>query len=241
MNHPKGVIGSIKKKSEFNEFIPRHQNNQSSYLGIQLTNSKYKHYLKISPGLRIPILDRYIKILDGNLKFYKNQYVGKNDKLINYFNLNLLRSLKFIYAIINIFFKKYLHVEAFAEMKMNLVNEVNYKKVSNTTEVNYKLSNDELFSLNNLIDRFQKTFNSRIIFKPSNIDALRKIVSNDASHHMGGIICGSNINNSVVDLNLKLHNSNSIYICGGGVFPFSGIANPTLSYVALAIWLSKRI
>ena len=116
-----------------------------------------------------------------------------------------------------------------------------YNKENNITEVNYKLSSDELISLNLLIAEFEKTFKTNIIFKPSNLEKLNKIVSNDASHHMGGIICGENQKNSVVDLNLRLHNSKSIYVCSGGIFPFSGVANPTLSYVALAIWLAEEI
>lgn len=241
MNHPKGVIGSIKKKEMFNYFIPYQNKNEIIYHGIQLKNSKYKHYLKINTGFRIPILDRYIKILDGNLKFYKKVFVGTSDRFINYYKLYLLKVLKFCRKLLNVFFKNYFHLEAFTEMKMTEHNEVKYNKENNITEVNYKLSSDELISLNLLIAEFEKTFKTNIIFKPSNLEKLNKIVSNDASHHMGGIICGENQKNSVVDLNLRLHNSKSIYVCSGGIFPFSGVANPTLSYVALAIWLAEEI
>lgn len=241
MNHPKGVIGSIKRKREFDDFISIKCQNEVSYQGIQLKNSKYKHYLKISPGYKIPFLDRIIKQLDGNLKFHKKEFVGTNYRILNYFYLFIFKLLKFFNKIINKLFNNYLYLEAFTEMKMVNTNEVNYFKENNITEVNYELSSDELGSLNNLIIEFEKTFKTNIIYKPSNLNKLKKIVSNDASHHMGGIICGENKNNSIVDLNLRLHNSKSIYVCGGGVFPFSGVANPTLSYIALAIWLAEEI
>ena len=241
MNHPKGVIGSIKKKEKYNYFISSQYKNEISYYGIQLKNSKYKHYLKISSGFRVPILDRYIRIIDGNLKFHKKEFVGTTDRFVNYFNLYLLKALKFSRKVLQVFFKNYFHLEAFTEMKMINNNQVNYNKENNITEVKYKLSSDELISLNNLITEFEKTYKTNIIFKPSNLEKLNKIVSNDASHHMGGIICGENKKNSVVDLNLRLHNSKSIYVCGGGIFPFSGVANPTLSYIALAIWLAEEI
>lgn len=241
MNHPKGVIGSIKRKKEFDDFIPIKGDNKVSYLGIQLKGSKHRHYIKISPGYKIPILNLILKSLDGNLKFHKKEFVGISNKYINYFYLFSYKSLKFIEKIINKIFRNFLFLEAFAEMKMLDFNEVKYSNENNITEVNYELSCDELDSLNNLIIEFEKTFKTNVKYKPSNLKKLKKIVSNDASHHMGGIICGDDKNNSIVDLNFRLHNSKSIYVCGGGVFPFSGVANPTLSYIALAIWLAEKI
>ena len=62
----------------------------------------------------------------------------------------------------------------------------------------------------------------------------------DASHHMGGIKCSYFKESSVTDLDLSVHGEKDIFICGGAIFPFSGVANPTMSYVALAIWLVEN-
>ena len=36
--------------------------------------------------------------------------------------------------------------------------------------------------------------------------------------------CGNFKNDSVVNLNLSLHEEKDIFICGGAIFPFSGVA-----------------
>jgi choline dehydrogenase-like flavoprotein len=42
-------------------------------------------------------------------------------------------------------------------------------------------------------------------------------------HHMGGTIMGNDINKSVVDSNLKVHNISNLFVAGSSVFP-TGVA-----------------
>ena len=60
-------------------------------------------------------------------------------------------------------------------------------------------------------------------------------------HHMGGTRIGKKIKNSVVDTDLKLHNSENLYIAGSSVFSTSGYANPTYTIVKLSLRLADKL
>ena len=45
----------------------------------------------------------------------------------------------------------------------------------------------------------------------------------------------------VVDYNSKVFELNNLYIAGGSVFPTSGLANPTLTIVALSLRLADHL
>jgi choline dehydrogenase-like flavoprotein len=66
-------------------------------------------------------------------------------------------------------------------------------------------------------------------------------IISDSSHHLGGTIMGTDKNKSVVDINLKVHSVDNLYICSGSVFPSSGCANPTYTICALAIRLAEHL
>tara|TARA_B100000989_G_scaffold103280_1_gene75617 strand:- start:11323 stop:12738 length:1416 start_codon:yes stop_codon:yes gene_type:complete len=240
MNHPKGVIGTLNKKKVFDRYISKISKNRISYNGIQLRKSNYNHYLKINNGFKIPILHYLSKKISGNLKYYDGNLVSSNNLLKSYFLLFTSKLLNISERIINKFYKDYVYIELFSEMKFYHKNMISYNKDSNQTYLTYELSKKELESISELIDIFEKTFNCNIKFKPKTISYLKKIISIDASHHMGGIVCGESKDQSVLNLKLSLHEEKDIIVCGGGCFPFSGVANPTMSYVALAIWLTEK-
>lgn len=68
-----------------------------------------------------------------------------------------------------------------------------------------------------------------------------KYLSEAGWHHLGGTVMGQNINDSVVDVNLKIHGSKNMYVLGSSVFQTGGHANPTLTIVQLALRLSDAI
>ena len=51
----------------------------------------------------------------------------------------------------------------------------------------------------------------------------------------------SNPAHGVVDENCRVHGVDNLYIAGSSVFPTSGIANPTLTIIALAMRLSDHL
>ena len=52
---------------------------------------------------------------------------------------------------------------------------------------------------------------------------------------------GKNEADSVVDGNLKIHNTKNVFICGSSVFPVNGITNPTWTIMTLANRLAKYL
>lgn len=58
---------------------------------------------------------------------------------------------------------------------------------------------------------------------------------------MGGTIMGNDINKSVVDSNLKVHNISNLFVAGSSVFPTGGYANPTLTIIQLSLRLGDHL
>jgi choline dehydrogenase-like flavoprotein len=45
----------------------------------------------------------------------------------------------------------------------------------------------------------------------------------------------------VVDLDCRVHDLNNLYVAGSSVFPTSGVSNPTLTILALALRLADHL
>lgn len=60
-------------------------------------------------------------------------------------------------------------------------------------------------------------------------------------HLMGTTRMGDKPENSVVDTNCRLHDLDNLFVAGSSVFPTSGVANPTLTVMALARRLGKHL
>jgi choline dehydrogenase-like flavoprotein len=60
-------------------------------------------------------------------------------------------------------------------------------------------------------------------------------------HHIGTTRMSSNPREGVVDEHCQVHGIHNLYIAGSSVFPTSGLSNPTLTIVALAIRLADRL
>ena len=54
-------------------------------------------------------------------------------------------------------------------------------------------------------------------------------------------VIGTDIKNSVVDYNLKVHNNKNLYVVGSSVFPTSGYTNPTFTIIQLSLRLGDHI
>ena len=58
---------------------------------------------------------------------------------------------------------------------------------------------------------------------------------------MGTTKMGTSVSESVCDTDMKVHNIQNLYLNGSSVFPTGGIANPTLTIVALAWRLGEHL
>jgi choline dehydrogenase-like flavoprotein len=66
-------------------------------------------------------------------------------------------------------------------------------------------------------------------------------ILNTSRHHMGTTRMSCEADNGVVDENARVHGVRNLYIAGSSVFPTSGIINPTLTIIALAMRLSDHL
>jgi len=64
---------------------------------------------------------------------------------------------------------------------------------------------------------------------------------NMSRHHMGMTRMDADPEHGVVDENCRVHGIRNLYVAGCSVFPTSGIANPTLTIIALALRLSDHL
>ncbi|MFN4006814.1 MAG: GMC oxidoreductase [Chitinophagaceae bacterium] len=63
----------------------------------------------------------------------------------------------------------------------------------------------------------------------------------DVYHQAGGAIMSKTSEEGVVDLNLKVHNTDNLYVCGACVMPTSSYGNITLTALALALRLTDYL
>ncbi|HWU78745.1 MAG TPA: GMC family oxidoreductase [Caulobacter sp.] len=70
----------------------------------------------------------------------------------------------------------------------------------------------------------------------------RLLANSSASrHHMGTTRMHADPAKGVVDPDLRLHEASNLYVAGSSVFPTSGIANPTLTILALVMRLADHL
>ena len=66
-------------------------------------------------------------------------------------------------------------------------------------------------------------------------------ISSASRHHMGTTRMHADPAKGVVDPELRLHEAKNLYVTGSSVFPTSGIANPTLTILALTMRLADHL
>ncbi|NQE64267.1 GMC oxidoreductase [Caulobacter sp. RHG1] len=66
-------------------------------------------------------------------------------------------------------------------------------------------------------------------------------ISSASRHHMGTTRMHADPRKGVVDADLRLHEARNLYVAGSSVFPTSGIANPTLTILALVMRLADHL
>jgi choline dehydrogenase-like flavoprotein len=64
---------------------------------------------------------------------------------------------------------------------------------------------------------------------------------NLSRHHMGGTRMARSAKDGVVDADCRVHGVDNLYVAGSSVFPTSGIANPTLTLLALGFRLGDHL
>ena len=109
--------------------------------------------------------------------------------------------------------------------------------------VDYSLSHKDKSSINELHKELKLFIEKHNIGEmiSFNFEDIPNNIYRGSSHHIGGLIMGSSPENSVVDLNLKVHSLDNLYLISGGVFPTSGSSNPSWTIGALSIRLAEHL
>ena len=215
MDHPKFDLGFLKfpKYEIIDKIEVKKKDNFVSYFGISL---------KKNIQLKKNLLNTYVRFENHNNKIF-----------------NFLDKIK-IPIIRNILEKKKIFkVRLFCEMMPNKNNLITSK--NSKTLVKLKFSKIDYDTINLLTNQV-KYFFSRKPKKEVSLNAkniLKRV--KDASHHMGGLRFYPNINESVVDKNLRIIGLKKIYVCSSAVFPTSGSVNPTMTICTLANKLGNHL
>ena len=72
-------------------------------------------------------------------------------------------------------------------------------------------------------------------------DELVQYMNGPSRHHMGATRMSRSPRDGVVDEQCRVHGVDNLYVAGSSVFPTSGIANPTLTLLALTFRLGDYL
>jgi len=233
MDHASGLIGSFKSNNKiFKNFLKKKINeNFESFIGIQNNSDNSTNtYLRIKKGINYPIIYKLFHSLNDKILTDKNL-------VIKFFTKVFQRLLIILLRVLNFYNKGYYTLNIHCELKNNENNFVKLNK--NRLIVNYKIEKNQIDEIYNFLKKFEKDFKIKI-FPKFNKKNLQKLIFMDAGHHMGGLGMGKD-NNSLINNNLKVKKSNGTYVTGGAIFNFNDSINPSLSYIALSIYLSDQL
>lgn len=219
MNHPKLNLGLIMypKHDLIKPLLIKQNINYSSFYGISLCQKIQK---------KLNLLNSYIRFE----KAYSNVTKFLNELNSPVIENYLKKRNKFQYKI-----------RLFCEMypnKKNLIKITNKKLISN-----YNFSKNDYKTIVLLSKKILKYF-SYNYKKETKINYSLNYINNkseDASHHLGGLIYSHTKIKTNLNKNLKIYGLQNIYVCGGSVFPTSGSVNPTMTIGALAIRMSDHL
>jgi hypothetical protein len=233
-------INKVKNHNNIGKYFMEHPKFNLGYLRFPkinlINNLQLKSNKKIITyyGLSLkPFIQRKFKVLNSYLRFEvtRNNYNDYGNKSYNL--------LKYLFS--KIFNKKdyFYRLRLFCEMKPKYSNTVKYSEKNDKIQVNYKLDKIDI----NTIKILAKNIFEKFSYYPSKekVPDIKKInnILEDSSHHIGGLTYFHNKKKTLVNKNLKLINTNNIYICSSAIFPTSGSVNPTLTICALAARLGN--
>ena len=72
-------------------------------------------------------------------------------------------------------------------------------------------------------------------------NSLGGVAPPSGEHTMGGMQMGVDPATSVVDANGRMHQLDNVYVADGSVFVTSGGSNPTLTIMAVALWIARGL
>jgi hypothetical protein len=132
---------------------------------------------------------------------------------------------------------RYLAINVVSEQMSPNDNSVSYTNQSVNIDWNFSA-----LERNSVIKACSEYMNgSSLTFADYKIEDPSKIQFTACCHHSGTSPFGESPENSVVDLNLKIHEFENIYICDGSVLPNTSYVNTGLSIIAMSLRLVAHL
>ena len=112
-------------------------------------------------------------------------------------------------------------------------------------QVDWRLNADDQRGLKRLYEVMREEFGrlglGRLVEDPATDATGWPVSLSSGKHHMGTTRMHVSPSEGVVDEQCRVHDLANLYIAGSSVFPTGGVANPTLTIVALAIRLADHL
>ncbi len=262
MEHPQIQVGRVViKEPSINHFIKKYSPPTAKHLfddkldimdakyfsGFQSTNNDVRNYFVL----------RTSNVYQSKA-LYRLRHIILTKNLNSVGKIHIKDILELIFDVFDMFLKKIISLLAknksysvvlHLEQKPNINNQINIDENNNTlldwnfTSEDYLNLKNSILDLNTIFDEMNSDFKLNEIFSADESilkDYLKKNIFG-IGHHMGTTRMGLNKNDSVCDLNLNYHGIDNLYLNSTSVFPTGGIANPTLTMLALSSRLAERI
>ena len=242
MEHPFKKIGSgignfnlIREvfKNDFEKF-ENFRNWGNFTVSISPTNKLIEEKNILNSSIFLTLHDRDNDNLKNNIKDLLCVAPNLSNKITKLFNKNLLCGIT---------------ISSSWEQDATLNNRISLSSPKDSTglpitKLEYKLSKKTLKTAQEMINQIGLYFvenelgrigGNQIIYN------LENFISDAGYHHIGGTRMGKDKNLSVVDENLKVHETKNLFVCGSSTFTSGGHANPTLSIIQLSLRLADHL
>ena len=113
----------------------------------------------------------------------------------------------------------------------------------NRVQLDWRLSPIDKYTIKRsqeiIAEEFARSGLGKVQIELTNDESWDSVVG--SYHHMGTTRMSSNPSEGVVNQDCRVHGISNLYVAGSSVFPTSGLSNPTLTLIALAIRLADHL
>ena len=261
MEHPQLQVGRVKISSKsINRFVKKYSPPTAKHLfddKRNIVNEKYfSGFKSTNKNVRNYFVLRTSNVYQSKA-LYRLRHIILTKSLSSTGKIHIINLFQLIGDLFDMFLKKLfsklsksksysvvLHLEQKPDKK-NKIDINNNKAILdwNFTDNDFANLKKSIEDLNIIFKEMESKFNLKKIFN-SDKEKIKNYLNNNIfgiGHHMGTTRMGFKKEDSVCDLNLKYHGIDNLYINSTSVFPTGGIANPTLTLLALTARLAENL
>lgn len=261
MEHPQLQVGRVKISSKsINRFAKKYSPPTAKHLfddKRNIVNEKYfSGFKSTNKNVRNYFVLRTSNVYQSKA-LYRLRHTILTKSLSATGKIHIINLVQLVGDMFDMFFRKLfsklsksksysvvLHLEQKPDKKNKI--EINKNKAIldwNFTDNDFANLKKSIEDLNIIFKEMESKFILKKIFN-SDKDKINNYLKKNIfgiGHHMGTTRMGFKKEDSVCDLNLKYHGIENLYINSTSVFPTGGIANPTLTLLALTSRLAENL